>query len=59
MKYFLDYVGLNDPLVIQCVPASFVIMFVWFLPESPRYMYQNGRKEEAYAFLTKVSYPPR
>ncbi|KAG8977218.1 hypothetical protein FRC05_002218 [Tulasnella sp. 425] len=41
------------PLIIQCVPASFVIMFVWFLPESPRYMYQNGRKEEAYAFLTK------
>ncbi|KAG8987816.1 hypothetical protein FRB90_003124 [Tulasnella sp. 427] len=41
------------PLIIQAVPATLVICFVWFLPESPRFMYQNGRKEEAYEFLTK------
>ncbi|KAG9049033.1 hypothetical protein FS837_011412 [Tulasnella sp. UAMH 9824] len=41
------------PLILQAVPASLVISFVWFLPESPRFLYQNGRKEEAYDFLTK------
>lgn len=42
--------------VIQAVPAAFVIFFVFLLPESPRYMYMKGKKEEAFAFLTKVSF---
>ncbi|KDQ20610.1 hypothetical protein BOTBODRAFT_61717 [Botryobasidium botryosum FD-172 SS1] len=41
------------PLIIQAVPASCVIALVWFCPESPRWLYANGRYAEAEAFLVK------
>lgn len=30
-----------------------VLVFVWFIPESPRYMMMNNRHEEAHLFLVK------
>ncbi|KAG8903892.1 hypothetical protein FRB99_002592 [Tulasnella sp. 403] len=41
------------PLVVQAVPASIVILFIWFLPESPRWLYLNNRRDAAYDFLAK------
>lgn len=41
------------PLIFQCVPCAFVILCVWFLPESPRWLLANERDEEAHAFLTR------
>ncbi|PVF95285.1 general substrate transporter [Serendipita vermifera] len=41
------------PLIFQCVPAGIVVLAVWFLPESPRWLLANGRDAEARAFLTK------
>ncbi|KAG8848704.1 hypothetical protein FRB91_010556 [Serendipita sp. 411] len=41
------------PLIFQCVPAGVVVLTVWFLPESPRWLLANGRDAEAKAFLTK------
>lgn len=41
------------PLIFQCFPAGVVILAVWFLPESPRWLLANGRDAEAKAFLTK------
>lgn len=41
------------PLIFQCVPALFVCLIVWFLPESPRWLIANGRDEEAHSFLTR------
>ena len=40
-------------MIFQGVPAGFVLIFVWFIPESPRWLMQNGRSEEARAFLVK------
>jgi sugar porter (SP) family MFS transporter len=41
------------PLIFQCFPAGVVVLVIWFLPESPRWLIANGRDAEAKAFLTK------
>jgi hypothetical protein len=38
---------------LQCFACLFVIIAVWFIPESPRFHMANGREEEALAFLIK------
>ncbi|GJJ07591.1 hypothetical protein Clacol_001794 [Clathrus columnatus] len=39
------------PLIFQAVPSVFVILSVFFLPESPRWLVANSRDDEALAFL--------
>ncbi|KZO91381.1 general substrate transporter [Calocera viscosa TUFC12733] len=41
------------PMIFQGVPSMFVLVGVWFIPESPRWLMQNNRQEEARAFLVK------
>ncbi|KAF8761349.1 General substrate transporter [Rhizoctonia solani] len=41
------------PLIFQAVPSVVVILAVWFLPESPRWLMANERDEEARAFLVR------
>ncbi|EJD04682.1 general substrate transporter [Fomitiporia mediterranea MF3/22] len=41
------------PILVQCIPAIIVMSVVFFLPESPRWLYLHGREEEAFALLTK------
>ncbi|TDL21123.1 general substrate transporter [Rickenella mellea] len=41
------------PLILQAVPATIVVLIVWLLPESPRWLCANGRNEEAVAFIKK------
>ncbi|KXH34973.1 lactose permease [Colletotrichum simmondsii] len=41
------------PYIVQLVPATIVISVVWFLPESPRWLWSQGHTDRAAAILTK------
>lgn len=41
------------PSVLQICPSLLQIIFIWFLPESPRWLVAHGRNEEAYGLLAK------
>lgn len=41
------------PYIVQLVPATIVISVVWFLPESPRWLWSQGHTDLAAAILTK------
>ncbi|KAG4419453.1 hypothetical protein IFR04_007410 [Cadophora malorum] len=41
------------PIWLQAMFPGVVFLAAWFLPESPRWLYTNGKQEQAKAFLTK------
>jgi Sugar (and other) transporter len=40
-------------VILQALPSLIVIAFIWFLPESPRCLFANGKSDEARAVLIK------
>jgi len=42
------------PLAFQCIPALILLSGVWFLQESPRWLMEQDRHEEALATLHKL-----
>ncbi|KAF8901107.1 hexose transporter [Mucidula mucida] len=45
--------GWRIPSLVQIVPSFLQIGFIFFLPESPRWLIAHGRGEEAYEILAK------
>eukprot|EP00753_Platysulcus_tardus_P021560 PLAT9041.5.p1 GENE.PLAT9041.5~~PLAT9041.5.p1 ORF type:complete len:397 (-),score=-80.73 PLAT9041.5:175-1338(-) len=45
--------GWRIPSVLQTIPSILQIVFMYFLPESPRWLVSKGRSAEALAILTK------
>ena len=41
------------PLWCQLIASGIVVIFVWFLPESPRWLYSHGQREKAWEVITK------
>ena len=53
-----SYIG-NDwdwrvPSILQGLPSVIQLVFVWFVPDSPRWLIAKGRTEEAHQVLAKV-----
>jgi len=42
------------PLAFQCVPAFILVVGIWFLCESPRWLMEKDRHDEAKAILFKL-----
>jgi len=45
--------GWRIPSFLQVVSSLLQVSFIWFLPESPRWLVSQGRGDEAYAILVK------
>ncbi|KAF9234365.1 general substrate transporter [Melanogaster broomeanus] len=45
--------GWRIPSFFQVVPGLLQVSFIWFLPESPRWLISKGRGAEAHAILVK------
>ncbi|KAF8138789.1 hexose transporter [Boletus edulis] len=45
--------GWRIPSFLQAVPSLLQISFIWFLPESPRWLISRRRGDEAYTILVK------
>ncbi|KAJ5420465.1 hypothetical protein N7465_002984 [Penicillium sp. CMV-2018d] len=41
------------PIWCQLISSSIVVLSVWFIPESPRWLYSHGRREEAWDVITR------
>ncbi|CAA9960524.1 hypothetical protein P3342_006021 [Pyrenophora teres f. teres] len=44
------------PLAFQCIPCLIIICGILFFPESPRYLVENDRSEDALKVLRKLHY---
>ena len=45
--------GWRIPSFLQVVPSLLQVCFIWFIPESPRWLVSVGRQSEAYAIIIK------
>ena len=41
------------PMSLQALPSLFVVIFIWFVPESPRWHLAHGHPETAEMLLAK------
>lgn len=52
--YFLSYFSWREMFLAQAIPALFLFVVRFFVPESPRWLADRGRKAEAEAVMSKI-----
>ncbi|KAJ5970191.1 Major facilitator superfamily domain general substrate transporter [Penicillium vulpinum] len=45
--------GWRIPSILQAAPAALQLIFIWFVPESPRWLLSKDRSQEAFDILVK------
>ncbi|KAL2821843.1 MFS general substrate transporter [Aspergillus cavernicola] len=50
---YSDSLAWRIPIWCQLISSSIVGIFVWFLPESPRWLYSHGHREKAWDVITR------
>ncbi|KAJ1559516.1 hypothetical protein HK405_010323, partial [Cladochytrium tenue] len=50
-SYLDTQLSFRLPIALQCVFGVIVVCFVWFIPESPRWLINNGKAEEGLKVL--------
>ncbi len=53
-SYAAGYAAWRVPLGLQCLPAITLIIGLFWLPESPRWLIQKGKYEEAHVVIQKL-----
>jgi len=57
ITYGCNFIDSNNqwriPFICQCFASVIVIIAIWFIPESPRWLMAHDRTDEAVAFLAK------
>lgn len=55
VKYETD-VAWRVPVALQCAMPAFQLVFLYWIPESPRWLCSKGQTEKALQILVKVRY---
>lgn len=50
--YFTDWAW-RIPSLLQVIPSMVCLVFIWGVPESPRWLIAKGREEEAWEILVR------
>ena len=56
--YWTDQLAWRFQIASACIPAGALIVLIWTIPESPRWLLKKGKGPEAFASLCELRHTP-